>query len=111
MPSRPELHHVVEEGAYGFRIGAVEEGGVSGDAEAAGQGFFDGIDRDVVSAFAADCQIVLFALAVEVHAEGQVLARREEIEFLFQKQGVGTEIDIFLARRPGLRRSRQSGGA
>ena len=34
------------------------------------QGFFDGIDGDVVSAFAADCQVMLFALAVEVHAEG-----------------------------------------
>ena len=81
-----------------FGIGAVEQRGVGGDAEAAAQRFFDRIDRDVVSAFAADGEVVLFALAVEVNAEGQILAGLEEMNLLFQQQGVGAEIDIFLAR-------------
>ena len=81
-----------------FRVGAVEQRGVGGDAEAAAQGFFDRIDGNVVAAFAADGEVVLFALAIEVHAEGEVFARLEEVEFLFQQQGVGAEIDIFLAR-------------
>src|SRR5258707_7416941 len=45
---------------------------------------------------------MLFALAVEVHAEGQILAGLEEMNFLFQQQGVGAEIDIFLARHQAL---------
>ena len=61
------------------------------------QGFFDGIDGDVVSAFAADGEVVLFALAVEVDGERQILAGLEEMDFLFQKQSVGAEIDIFFA--------------
>ncbi len=40
---------------------------------------------------------MLFALAVEVDAEGQIFAWPEEIQLLFQQQGVGAEIDIFLA--------------
>ena len=92
-----EVHHFVEEGADGFWIGAVEERGVGGDAEAALQGFFDGVDGDVVSAFAADGEVVLFALAVHVDAEGQVLAGLEEMDLLLQQQRVGAEIDVFLA--------------
>ncbi len=97
MPSTPSVHHFVEEGADGFGIGAVEERGVSGDAEAAAEGFFDGVDGDVVSTFAADSEIMLFALAVEVHAEGQVFAGLEEIDFFLQQQGVGAEVNVFLA--------------
>ena len=102
MPSRPKFHHVVEEGAHGFRIGSVEERRISRDAEAAAEGFFDRIDGNVVSALAANRKVMLFALAVEVHAEGQVLTRLEEMNLFFQQQGVGAEIDIFLARHQAL---------
>jgi hypothetical protein len=95
---KAELHHVVEEGADGFGIGAVEQRGVGGDAEAEAEGFLDGVDGDVVSTFAADGEVVLFALAIEVDAEGQVLAGLEEMNLFFQQQGVGAEINIFLAR-------------
>ena len=81
-----------------MRIGAVEQRGVGGDAEAAAEGLFHGVDGDVVSTFAADGEIVLFALAIEVNAEGQVLARLEEIDLFFQQQRVGAEVNVFLAR-------------
>ena len=42
--------------------------------------------------------IVLFLEAVEMHRQGQVRARRELIELLFQEQRVGAEIDELLAR-------------
>ncbi len=37
-------------------------------------GFLDAFHRDVVSAFAADGEIVVLALAVQVDGEGQILA-------------------------------------
>src|SRR6202035_4030185 len=74
-----ELHHVVEKGAYGFGIGSVEERGVGGDAEAATESFFDGIEGDIVTAFAADGEVMLFALAVEVNTEGQIFTWLEEM--------------------------------
>ena len=92
-----QVHHFVEEGADGFRVGAVEQRGVGGDAEAAVEGFFDAVDGDVVSAFAADGEVVLFALAVEVNGEGQILAGLEEVDLFFQQQRVGAEINVFLA--------------
>ncbi len=47
------------------------------DAEAALDGLLDAFDGDVVAAFAADGEVVVLALAVEVHGEGEVLRRRE----------------------------------
>ncbi len=64
-----ELHHFVEEGADALRIGAVEERGVGGDAEAALDGLANAVDGDVVAALAADREIVMLALAVQVDAE------------------------------------------
>ena len=40
---------------------------------------------------------MLFALAVEVNRERQILAGMEEMNFFFQQQGVGAEVNIFLA--------------
>src|SRR4051794_32782201 len=79
------------------RIGAVEKSRIGGDAEAALQSFLNAFDRKVVSAFAADREVVVLALAVNVNRERQVLARLEEIELLFQQQRVGAEINIFFA--------------
>ena len=55
------------------RIGAVKERGVGGDAEAALHGFLDAFDGYVVSAFAANGDVVRLALSVEMHGKRQVL--------------------------------------
>src|SRR5437588_1935214 len=92
-----EVHHLVEEGADGFGIGSVKKSRVRGHAETAAESFFDGVDGDVVSAFTADGEVVLFALAVEVDRKSQVLTGLEEMDFFFQQQRIGAEIDIFFA--------------
>ena len=93
-----QLHHLVEERAHALGIGAVEQRGVGGHAEAALQRFADAVDRDLVAAFAADGEIVVLLLAVQVDAEGQVLARLEEVDLFLQQQRVGAEVDVLLAR-------------
>ena len=92
-----QVHHFVEEGAHRLRIGAIEQRGVGGDAETALEGFFDASHGEVISTFAAHGEIMFFAAAVEVYAEGEIFAGLEEINFLFQQQRVGAEIDVFLA--------------
>ena len=76
-----ERHHVVEESAHAVGVGAVEERGVGGDAEAALHRFANALDRDIVPAFLADGEIVMFALAVHVNGESQIFARLEKVEF------------------------------
>ena len=61
-----EVHHFIEEGADTGGVGAVEEGGVGGDAEAAFDGFLDAVDSHIISAIAADGEIVVVFLAVHV---------------------------------------------
>ena len=97
MPFDAEVHHLVEEGADALGVGAVEEGGVGGDAEAALDGFADAFDGDVVAAFAADGEVVVLLLAVHVDAEGEVLAGREQVELFLEQQGVGAEVDVLFA--------------
>ncbi len=84
--------------AHAVGIGAVEEGGVGGDAEAALDGLFDAFDGDVVAAFAADGEVVVLALAVEMHGEGEVLGRRELRQAALEFERVGAEVDVLLAR-------------
>ena len=91
-------HHLVEECADVVGIGAVEEGGVGGDAEAALDGLFDAFDGDVVSAFAADGEVVVLALAVEMDGEGEVLGGRELRQAALEFERVGAEVDVLLAR-------------
>src|SRR5215469_4455612 len=71
------VHDFVKEAADAVRIRAVEEGRVRRHAEAAPDRFLDALDRYVVSAFAADAEVVVLALAVEVDREREVLRRRE----------------------------------
>ena len=52
----------------------------------------------VVGAFAADGEIVMLVLAVHVDGEGEVLAGLEQVDLFLQQQGVGAEVDVFLAR-------------
>ena len=98
MPSTPIVHHFIEEAAHAVGIGAVEERRVGGHAEAALHGLLDAFNRDVVSAFAADGEIVVLALAVEVNREGQVLRRRELRQAALQFERVGAQVDVLLAR-------------
>ena len=98
MPSTPSFHHLVEEGAHAVGVGAVEQSRVGGDAEAARQRFLDSFQRFLVAAFHAHRKIVVLALPVHVHRERQVLAGLEQVDLFFQQQGVGAQIDIFLAR-------------
>ncbi len=93
-----QVHHVVKEVADTLRVGAVEERGVGGHAKAALQRELDGFDGFVVGAFAANGEIVLFALAIHVNGKGQILAGREEVQLFFEQQRVGAEVDVFLAR-------------
>ena len=79
-------------------IGAVEECGVGGDAEAALDGFLDAFDGDVVSALAADGEVVVLALAVEMDGEGEVLGRRELRQAALEFERVGAEVDVLFAR-------------
>ena len=79
-------------------IGAVEECGIGRDAEAALDGLLDAFDSDVPSAFAADGEVVLLALAVEMHGEGEVLRRREFGQAALEFERVGAEVDVLLAR-------------
>ena len=41
---------------------------------------------------------MVFALPVYVHGESQIFAGLEEVEFFFQQQCVGAEIDVFFPR-------------
>src|SRR5664280_897699 len=93
-----EIHHLVEESAHAVGIGAVEERGIRGYAEAALQGFLHAVNGDVESAFAADGKVVVLALAVHVHRERQVLAGLEQVNLLFEQQSVGAQVDVLLAR-------------
>ncbi len=97
-----DVHQVVEVGANGVGIGSVEKRGVGGDAKAGGDGCFDSIERDIVSAFAADGEVVVLALAVEVDGEREILAGLEEVKFFFQKQRVGAQIDVLPAGHEAL---------
>ena len=106
-----KLHHFIEKCADAVRIGAVEQRGVGCDAEAALQRFLDAFDRQIVAAFAANGKIVVFALAVHVNGERQILAGLEEVQLFLQQQRVGAEIDVFLARDQALRRSCRSANA
>ncbi len=90
-----EGHDFIEEFRDFFRLGTVEECGVGGDSEAALDGFFDGINRDVVGAIAAHGHVVLLLRAIEVDGEGEVFAGLEEIEFAFEEERVGAEVYVF----------------
>ena len=96
-PFDAEVHHFIEEGADAVGVGAIEERGVGGDAEAAFDGFLNAVGGDVVGAFAADGEVVVVFLAVHVDGEGQIFARCEKVDFFLEQKGVGAEVDVFFA--------------
>ena len=74
MPSTPRSIISSKNARTLIGIGAVEQRGVGGNTESAAEGFAHAVEGDVVSAFAADGEVVLLALAVHVDGEGQILA-------------------------------------
>ena len=92
------LHHFVEEGAHALGIGAVKKRGVGGYAEATLQRFFDSVERQIITAFAAHGKVVMLFLPIHVNGKRQVLARLEKMEFFLEQEGIGAEIDVLLAR-------------
>ena len=94
-----DVHHFVEELANSVWVGTFEECGVGGDSEAAFDGEADARDCFVVCSFSADGEVVVFALAVHVDGEGEVLGGLEHalLEFLFEQDGVGAHVDVLLA--------------
>ncbi len=40
---------------------------------------------------------MMLSLAVHVNAEGEIFAGLEQINFFFQQQSIGAEVDIFFA--------------
>jgi hypothetical protein len=53
---------------------------------------------DVVAAFAADGEVVVLAVAVEMDGEGEVLGGRKLRQATLELKRVGAEIDVLLAR-------------
>ena len=65
------------------------------DAETALHGLTDSFDGDLVGAVAADGGIVLGLEPVHVDAEGEEFGGLKEVEFAFEEESVGAEINIF----------------
>ena len=90
MPSIPSAV-----GAVGGRI--VEQGRIDVDPEPPVLRDLDCGHGLVVNAVFTYRRVMFRALAVEVDREGEKLRRLEQIELLFQQQGIGAQIDVFLA--------------
>ena len=92
-----QFHHGIKKFADTSGIGAFEEGGVSGNAESPGDGFFDGFEGDLVSAIATDGGIVFGFETIHVDAEGEVFCGFKEIELPLEEEGVGAKVDVLFA--------------
>ena len=94
-----QFHGVIKEGPDVRGVSAIEEGRVSGDAEAHLDRELDRLDRDVVGTVAADRRVVLVLLAVEVDGEGEILRGLEEAfgEPALEEKSVGAEINVLFA--------------
>ena len=92
-----QYHHGIKTFADASGIGAFEQGGIGGDAESAGDGFFDGFEGDLVGAIATDGGIVFGFETIHVDAEGEVFCGFKEIELPLEEEGVGAEVYVFFA--------------
>jgi hypothetical protein len=92
-----QFHHGVKKFADASGIGAFEQGGIGGDAEPAGDGFFDGFDGDLVSSIAADGGIVFGFETIHVDAEGEVFCGFKEIELPLEEKCVSAKVDVLFA--------------
>src|SRR5579883_264767 len=87
----------IKEASDPFGLGRIEQGGIDVDAEPALLGDSNGFAGAVENALLTHNPVVLRAVAVEMHRPCKVGMRIELIEFLFEQQGVGAQIDKFLA--------------
>jgi hypothetical protein len=89
-----EAHGLVEEGPHALGVGAVEEGRVGRDAKSPCHRRLDRAHGLVEGARPADRRVVLGLEPVEVHAEGEVAARREQAELLLEQERVRAQVDV-----------------
>ena len=93
-----ERHHLIEETAHALRVRAIEKRGIGGDPETLRHCFANAIDRQFETAFLADGEIVVLFFPIHMHGKRQVFTRLEKVQLLFEQQGVGAEINVFLPR-------------
>ncbi len=55
-------------------------------------------DSEIIAAFAANRKVVMFALTVQMHREGEVLGRRKLRQTALEFERVGAQVDVLLAR-------------
>ena len=92
-----QVHHLVEKRPHALGVGSVKQRGIGGHPETAFHGLTDPIHCDFIPALAANCEVVVLLLPIQMDAESKVLARLEEVDFLFEQQGVGAQVDVLLA--------------
>ena len=80
------------------RIGSIKECRIRRHAEAALHRLLDTLNRDIVPALAADREVVMIPLPIQVDGEGQVLRRRELGQPPLQFERVGAKVNVLLAR-------------
>src|SRR5215470_1817288 len=59
--------------------------------------FTAALDSLIVTALAANREVVMFLLAVDVDRKSQILARLEKIELFLEQQRIRAEIDVLFA--------------
>ncbi len=101
-PVHAHRHHLVEEAGHALGLGAVEQGAVDADAEAARLRLADRRDGPVVHALLADRPVVHLAVAVQVHVPAEIGVRLVLLHLLLEQQRVRAEIDELLARQDAL---------
>src|ERR1700733_459285 len=97
-----QRHHLVKESAHAVRIGAIEERGIRRNTEATLDRLAYSLHRFVVAALAADREVVVLALTIEMDGKGEVLAGLEQTDLFLEQQGIGAEIDVLLPRHQTL---------
>ena len=90
-----ELHHFIEKFSDAGGVGSLEESGVGGDTEPAGDGLFNAFESGFVGTIATNGGVMFGLQAIHVDAKGEILGRFKKIDLSFEKEGVGAEINIF----------------
>jgi hypothetical protein len=78
-------------------IDRVVQRAVDRDAKALGQRGLHRSHGNLVGPFPANGQVVFFLLAVQMHREGKILGRIEQVQRFFQLERVGTQVNVFAA--------------
>jgi len=92
-----QFHHFVKKFADAGGVCSFKEGGVGRDTESASDGFFNAFECGFVCAIATDGSVVFGLESVHMDAEGEIFGGFKEIDFAFEEEGVGAEVDVFFA--------------